>query len=262
MAVFYQYLFLFFAGAFAGWIIELFFRRFVSAKKWINPGFLSGPYLPLYGTGTVVLFAVCSMSATVWAKILLIAVLMTLTEYLTGLFFLKVMEVRLWDYSSRKFNVQGLICPLFSLIWAILGIGFLFLIFPLLENSLQWFSDTDAPAFVLGVLSGVFIIDVWQSFRISLKIRKIAKDVHAVVKYEQFKLHIRLEAIKKNFKTSFLFPFKSDKPLSQKVSDFLSANKEKDKKPKMHEIYNDLIKNLFVNNEAKDEQQEDKHDSN
>ena len=65
MAVFYQYLFLFFAGAFAGWIIELFFRRFVSAKKWINPGFLSGPYLPLYGTGTVVLFAVCSMSEQV-----------------------------------------------------------------------------------------------------------------------------------------------------------------------------------------------------
>ncbi|MBR0031622.1 MAG: hypothetical protein IJP61_04990, partial [Treponema sp.] len=45
--------FLFFAGSIIGWGIELFWRRFFSKnnpeKKWINPGFLTGPYLPLYG---------------------------------------------------------------------------------------------------------------------------------------------------------------------------------------------------------------------
>jgi len=44
--------FLFFAGCLIGWGIEVIFRRFEpnnKARKWINPGFLIGPYLPLYG---------------------------------------------------------------------------------------------------------------------------------------------------------------------------------------------------------------------
>lgn len=34
---------LFVIGSLIGWIIELFLRRFVSQKKWMNPGFLTGP---------------------------------------------------------------------------------------------------------------------------------------------------------------------------------------------------------------------------
>ena len=45
--------FLFFMGSLTGWGIELLYRRFVSQKKWVNPGFLSGPYLPIYGFGLV-----------------------------------------------------------------------------------------------------------------------------------------------------------------------------------------------------------------
>ena len=47
--------FLFFVGSLTGWVLELFYRRFVSQKKWVNPGFLSGPYLPIYGFGLVLL---------------------------------------------------------------------------------------------------------------------------------------------------------------------------------------------------------------
>ena len=39
---------LFVIGSLLGWVIELLFRRFVSQKKWMNPGFLTGPYLPIY----------------------------------------------------------------------------------------------------------------------------------------------------------------------------------------------------------------------
>ena len=47
--------FLFFIGSCLGWGIEVVFRKFFSHSnpqhKWINPGFLAGPYLPLYGFG-------------------------------------------------------------------------------------------------------------------------------------------------------------------------------------------------------------------
>ena len=54
--------FLFMVGSMYGWGIELLFRRFISKKnpsrKWINPGFLVGPCLPVYGFGLVFLFVI------------------------------------------------------------------------------------------------------------------------------------------------------------------------------------------------------------
>ena len=47
--------FLFYIGSTFGWLLELFFRKCV-AKKWINPGFLTGPYLPIYGFALWILF--------------------------------------------------------------------------------------------------------------------------------------------------------------------------------------------------------------
>ena len=57
--IFLIVLYLFFFGAVGGWVLELLFRRFFSGanpeRKWLNPGFLFGPCLPLYGFGTVLL---------------------------------------------------------------------------------------------------------------------------------------------------------------------------------------------------------------
>ena len=52
--------YLFFIGSVSGWVLELFFRKFFSASnpehKWINPGFCTGPYLPIYGFGLCALY--------------------------------------------------------------------------------------------------------------------------------------------------------------------------------------------------------------
>ena len=52
--------FIFFIGSLAGWLLELIFRRFFSkanpSRKWINPGFLVVPYLPLYGISLCVVY--------------------------------------------------------------------------------------------------------------------------------------------------------------------------------------------------------------
>lgn len=57
--------FIFFIGSVFGWVTELLFRRFISSanpeRKWINPGFCTGPYLPLYGVGLCVLFLVANL---------------------------------------------------------------------------------------------------------------------------------------------------------------------------------------------------------
>ena len=55
MNYFLRFIFIFFIGCIFGWILEVFYRR-IEAKKWINPGFLTGPYLPIYG------FAFCTLT--------------------------------------------------------------------------------------------------------------------------------------------------------------------------------------------------------
>ena len=132
--------YLFFIGAILGWIIELLFRNLRrKGGRWINPGFCTGPYVPLYGFGLCVLYLLASLERfpligdPAWNKALLfffMAVCMTLIEYAAGIFCLRVLKVRLWDYSNLWGNVQGIICPLFSLIWAALGAVYYFLIHP------------------------------------------------------------------------------------------------------------------------------------
>ena len=81
---------LFVIGSLIGWVIELFFRRFVSQKKWVNPGFMVGPYLPIYGFGVVVLYGISNLNfgisqlLDIILKIVLIGVGMTLIEVLAN----------------------------------------------------------------------------------------------------------------------------------------------------------------------------------
>ena len=97
--------FLFFAGSMLGWCVEVIFRRLFTAKKWINPGFLTGPYLPLYGFGVAGLFGISlipvNTGSAAWDAVIIIAIMgvaMTLIEYIAGLIFIKGMKIRLWDY--------------------------------------------------------------------------------------------------------------------------------------------------------------------
>lgn len=48
--------FIFATGGICGWILKVFYRRFVSQKHWVNPGFLVGPCLPLYGESLCILY--------------------------------------------------------------------------------------------------------------------------------------------------------------------------------------------------------------
>ena len=61
-------MFIFYIGCTCGWIMELFFRRAVSGK-WVNPGFLVGPYLPIYGFGLAALGIICPLFSAIWTGI-------------------------------------------------------------------------------------------------------------------------------------------------------------------------------------------------
>ncbi|MBD5632424.1 MAG: putative ABC transporter permease [Clostridia bacterium] len=219
--------FLFFIGSVLGWCLEVLFRRFCSAKKWINPGFLTGPYLPLYGFGLAGLFGISlipvNTGSAAWDAVIIIALMgitMTVIEYIAGLIFIKGMKIRLWDYSNRWGNIQGIICPLFSLFWLLISVFFYFVIDPFVIDAVVWFVNNMAFAFVVGLFFGVFFVDLGHSINISAKIRKFAKDKRIVVSLEKLKENIKdkLESVHK--KPSFVFPFKSGSSLDEQLQDY------------------------------------------
>ena len=124
--------FLFFAGALLGYGIEFLFRNLIShsgpkGKYFINPGFCKGPYLPIYGVGLTVMFIITYLvdlkfdNPSAIVVIICITLAMTLIEFVGGVFLLKVMNLRLWDYRDRVGNIMGVICPLFSFFWGEIG---------------------------------------------------------------------------------------------------------------------------------------------
>lgn len=218
--------YLFFVGSVSGWVLELFFRKFFSASnpehKWINPGFCTGPYLPIYGFGLCALYLLAllgretGLDGSIQGRVLLflgMAVSMTLIEYIGGLMLLKGAKIRLWDYSNCRGNIQGLICPLFSFFWVLLGTGYYFLIHPHILTALAWLSENLAFSFVIGLFFGVFLVDMASSAHWAARVKAFADANGVIVKVENLKAHIQAAQERASTRVHFFFAFRSERPL-------------------------------------------------
>ena len=223
--------FLFYIGSTFGWVLELFYRRIVSTKKWINPGFLTGPYLPIYGIGLCMLFGLSMIDMSfiqdVRLQNVMIVIFMglaiTLIEYIAGIVFIKGMKVKLWDYSDRWGNIDGIICPLYTFFWCILGGIYYFFIQSHIIDAIVWLSNNLAFSFVIGFFFGILTLDVVHSMNLVIKIKKFAKENDIIFKFEELKSSIREEQEKQKEKINYLFAFKT----AGKLVDTLTEYKNK-----------------------------------
>lgn len=233
MSLFLTFVFLFYIGSSIGWVLELFFRRF-EHKKWVNPGFLVGPYLPIYGLGLVLLtllhLFIAKYNLHPAITILMLGACMILLELVTGLIFLHL-KVRLWDYSNYFCNFKGVICLHMSLLWIGIGAVYYYFLADYVMKALSWFSSHLSFSYVLGVFTGVFVIDFIYSSKLYKKIRKYAKKNNVVIMYENLKLHIRNIQDAAKEKYSFLLPFYQTKNLLEYLVGYKpEIPKKKDRK--------------------------------
>ncbi len=234
MNLFLTLAFLFFIGSVAGWFLELFYRNLKrKGGKWINPGFCTGPYVPLYGSGLCIIYLIASLDQYHWIPnetvnrlvlLLCMAVGMTAIEYLAGILALKVMKVRLWDYSNCWGNIQGIICPAFSAAWAVLCAGYFYLVHPHILNALDWLSRNLAFSFVIGMFFGVFIVDFCHSAHLTVILKKFAEDNRVVVRYEAVKEHIRSAQQAASAKYQFFRPMHGERPLGEYLKEMHSRH--------------------------------------
>lgn len=212
--------FLFYVGSLVGWLIEVIFRRFFSKnnpdRKWINPGFLIGPYIPLYGFSLVTLFVFSFIpvnfihNQTVQKLVLFgfMALAITVLEYVAGLVFIKGMNIKLWDYSKEWGNIKGIICPKFSVYWWILSAIYYFIIHPHIIESLYWLAGHLTFSFFIGFFYGVFTIDLVYSMKILVRIRKFARENQIELRIEEFKDYLIRKKESLKIRVSFMLPLK------------------------------------------------------
>lgn len=119
---FSQWIAFFLIYSFLGWCIESTIVS-VSKRKLTNRGFLTGPMLPLYGFGALTI-----LISTLWVQESYVLVYIcgliaaTCLEYVTGVVMEAMFNMRYWDYSDKKFNVNGYICLKSSLFWGVLSV--------------------------------------------------------------------------------------------------------------------------------------------
>jgi len=236
MNYFLLFVFLFFIGSCIGWVIELFFRRLKNPMhKWVNPGFLVGPYLPLYGFGLWGMYnisyfvGILSLDNKILNTVMVFIVMslcMTIIEYIAGIIFIKGMKLKLWDYSDEKLNIQGIICVRFSLLWGILGTLYYFIINTRVEGWVFWLSEHLTFSFFVGVFFGIFAVDMGYTLQLSTKIRQFAIDNDLVIKYEELKERIQEQREELEERSRFVLAFKTEKHFREHMEMYVERTLE------------------------------------
>ena len=171
-----KYFLLFMIYSFIGWIMEVIVCWFPT-KKFVNRGFLIGPYCPIYGYGCLLIIILLKNSINDPIALFLKAIVIcSLLEYFTSLFMEKLFHARWWDYSNKKFNINGRICLETMIPFGILACLVMYILNPFFESLLNLM-----PSIILHIVSIIlfiiYIVDNIISFKIISNISKTVKQV-------------------------------------------------------------------------------------
>jgi len=160
----------FFIYAFLGWCIEVIYAA-VKIGKFVNRGFLNGPYCPIYGVGVLLVLYLLNPVKDNLLYMFLGSVLITSTiELMVGFLLLKFFHKKWWDYSDRPFNIGGYICLMFSFAWGLACLVVVDRIHPLISSFSNWIPQT-ASKVLLIILACLMIVDFISTVKSILKLK-------------------------------------------------------------------------------------------
>ena len=189
-----QWLFFFFFYSFFGWCFE---STYVSLheKRFVNRGFIRGPFLPLYGTGALMMLIV---SMPFQDNLILTYVAgcvgATVLEYITGVLMETLFKVRYWDYSDKKFNINGYICLGSSIAWGFLTIFMTEVIHKPIADFVTSLNPVVEFTFI-AVVSVLFVYDTVRSTKEALDLARVLESM-TKLKTEAEELQIQLALLK------------------------------------------------------------------
>ena len=131
------YFMLFIIYSFIGWSIEV-VGKLIEKHKFINRGFLVGPICPIYGWGCIAIILLLSKYKSSPIVLFLMAIIIcSILEYFTSYFMEKLFHVRWWDYTRRKYNINGRICAETMIPFGLLGCLVVYIVNPIFTGLLN-----------------------------------------------------------------------------------------------------------------------------
>lgn len=166
----FQWILFFYIYSVCGWVFESSYVSLLK-KKWTNRGFLRGPFLPIYGSGAVMmLFVSQPFRDNLILTFVAGMVGATLLELVTGMVLEALFKVKYWDYSNQKYNYKGYICLSSSLVWGFFTVAMNLWLHPLVLDVLAFIPDV--VEYIGGaIVTVLFVADTITSVREAFDLR-------------------------------------------------------------------------------------------
>ncbi len=167
-----DWLLIFYMYCFFGWCFE---SSYVSLRTghWVNRGFMKAPFLPLYGSGAMLLLIVGLVFERNTVMIYIAGcICATILELVTGAGMEWLFHIKYWDYSRQRFQYKGHICLSSALVWGFMALLVNHVLHGPLEDLVRSLPEAVVTALVL-VLTIVLGWDFAQSFRAAITLRGV-----------------------------------------------------------------------------------------
>ena len=172
-----MYFLLFIIYSFLGWCLEV-TCKLIEYKRFINRGFLIGPYCPIYGSGAVLItFLLYRYAYDPLVLFVMTTITCCILEYLTSLVMEKLFKARWWDYSKRKFNINGRVCLGTSIPFGIFGMAVTYIINPFFISLINKLSMNTINILTIS-LATVYVLDTIVSSIVIFGFRKTSENVN------------------------------------------------------------------------------------
>lgn len=172
-----KYFLLFVFYSFLGWLMEV-TQGYVRHKKFVNRGFLIGPYCPIYGYGAISMTLLLKGYANDPIVLFVMAIVIcSILEYTTSFVMEKLFKIRWWDYSNRKFNINGRICLETMIPFGILGCLMIYFVNPFMFAIIDMI-----PSNLINIIAVILFIIYLVDNAISITIISNLKDITLNVK--------------------------------------------------------------------------------
>lgn len=158
-----------------GWTIEV-LDQFYRQKKFVNRGFLLGPYCPVHGIGALLMVLLLSGITDSYIVLFFSAsFICTVLEYITSFLLEKIFKARWWDYSCYKFNLNGRVCLQNSVFFGVTGVFIVKIANPfIVKFIIENITNLNIVCLILGI---IFTLDLVVSFNVIVKFKNITNSL-------------------------------------------------------------------------------------
>ena len=132
---------------------------FIYNGKFLSHGILYGPWLPIYGTGAILISLLKKYRHHPFIVFILTFFITGILEYICGYILLEFLNKRLWDYRGWFLNINGFVSLFSSIGFGIGGLIIIYGLIPLIKMIVKKVNKKYLKIILSG-LSILFSIDI------------------------------------------------------------------------------------------------------